>query len=499
MTLTTDPVAPTAEETVEVPHPEGIFAEPWSAGKLARYLGFFGPAAVVAALSIGAGETIMATGLGAWSQYGLLWVFLLSVLVKGVFMMYLLGRYTAVTGQLLATRLVDLPGPRGWVLVVFAVAQVTLLGFGLTAIAKPCGNLIAFITASHFPELVGRVGREKIFTTLFLIAALGMSLHNGYAALEKHQTVVCGVLVFGTMLATVLVRPDWSALLAGLLGFGTLPPVPEWGPPAARKEYVLNLTTIFGFVGGGTFGYVVYGNWVALHGWGLNAHPEIEGIRARAADRRGYDYLPADPKQAARMRALLTPLRWDVAMGALTLLVVSVSFAVAGAVVLYPRHVGISGDGFNLLTKQAAIWEQIHPALVPIYYAAVLIALWGALVGVPEAITRFVQSFFGAVWPRFQEIPHRRLQAFLVAGLLALSILWTWSDITFDLMTQIGGLITLNLGGALLCLAAVWLNATLPRLYRPRWWVLAGGALSVAILTAAFIGSAIGFARKMMG
>ena len=60
----------------------------------------------MASLSLGAGETIMATGLGAWSEYGLLWLLVLSVVVKGVFVMYLIGRYTAITGQSVGRRLV---------------------------------------------------------------------------------------------------------------------------------------------------------------------------------------------------------------------------------------------------------------------------------------------------------------------------------------------------------------------------------------------------------
>ena len=42
---------------------------------------------------------------------------LLSCLVKGVFFTYLIGRYTAVSGELIGHRLVRLPGPRGWLAV----------------------------------------------------------------------------------------------------------------------------------------------------------------------------------------------------------------------------------------------------------------------------------------------------------------------------------------------------------------------------------------------
>ena len=59
----------------------------------------FGPAAIVASVSIGAGETIVVVRAGAWARYGRLWLVLLSCVVKGIFVTYLLGRYTAVSGS----------------------------------------------------------------------------------------------------------------------------------------------------------------------------------------------------------------------------------------------------------------------------------------------------------------------------------------------------------------------------------------------------------------
>ena len=87
----------------------GAFAEPWSARKLVGLLAVFGPAAIVASVSIGAGETIVVVRAGAWARYGLLWLVLLSCVVKGVFVTYLLGRYTAVSGEHIGHRLVRLP------------------------------------------------------------------------------------------------------------------------------------------------------------------------------------------------------------------------------------------------------------------------------------------------------------------------------------------------------------------------------------------------------
>ena len=97
------------------------------------------------------------------------------------------------------------------------------------------------------------------------------------------------------------------------------------------------MTTTFGYVGGSVMCYIAYANWMAIHRWGLNSHPDIESIRRRAAAGSPSDYLPNDRQDAARLRRLMLPLRWDVALGALVLFVVSASFMMAGAAALYPR------------------------------------------------------------------------------------------------------------------------------------------------------------------
>ncbi len=58
-------------EPVVVPEPEGVLAEPWSPGKVWRLGALFGPAAIVASVSIGAGETIVVVKTGSWAGYNL--------------------------------------------------------------------------------------------------------------------------------------------------------------------------------------------------------------------------------------------------------------------------------------------------------------------------------------------------------------------------------------------------------------------------------------------
>jgi Mn2+/Fe2+ NRAMP family transporter len=489
--------APPSLGAVAVPEPEGIFGEPFSRRKLMRMLRFFGPGALVASIAVGAGETILVTGVGAWAEYSLLWLILLSVLVKGVCVTYLLGRYTAVSGQTVGNALVRLPGPRGWFILGLLGVELAGLTLALTAVAKPCGNLMVYLMDAGLPDTVPHAVWENLVTTLFLGLALGLSLLTSYNILEKQQIVICGILVAGTVLATFVVWPSLAGMLTGFLRIGHLPPAPEWAPPAARNDYFLNLATVFGYVGGTISTYVAYAGWVGIRGWGLTAHPDIERVRKRADDVAVIDYLKDDPVEAQRMRTLLAPLKWDVAMSALVLLVVTVAFMVAGAVVLFPRHMALPGNMWDLLTKQSSIWAQIHTSLVPLYYVAILAALWGTLATIPEAVTRVTHEFLSAVWPGFASFPYRGLQSILVLWFFAASCVWIWSDVSFDLLTQIVALLTTNLGIALVCLAALYLNFRLPPRYRTRPLVLAFGVLSALLLLTTFVVSALGLWQKM--
>src|SRR5690606_2074168 len=152
-----------------------------------------------------------------------LWLLVLSVLIRAVVVMYLVGRYTAVTGQSFALRVAQIPGPRGWLLMLFVAGELAVLATGLTAIAKPCGNLGVFLLDEKLGlgETLGLNNPDTArlwvngITTLFQAAALTVSLCSSYVALEKQQIIVCGLVVLGTGAATLFVGPNLFDLLLG--------------------------------------------------------------------------------------------------------------------------------------------------------------------------------------------------------------------------------------------------------------------------------------------
>ncbi|MEM8945657.1 MAG: Nramp family divalent metal transporter [Planctomycetota bacterium] len=487
-----------------VPEPyQGVFAEPWSLRKLGRVAAVFGPAAIVASVAIGAGETIVVVRAGAWAGYGLLWLVLLSVLVKGVFVTYLLGRYTAVSGEPISHRLARLPGPRGWLLVVLILLEMAAAGPLWAAIARPCGDLLHFLLFSSEAATANasqEIFVERYLTTAFIIAAALFSLVLTYEKLERQQVIICGILVLGTIFGTLLVRPDFGAVLQGTLTFGQLPQLPSWAPASARDNAALTLVTTFGYVGGSVLGYIVYASWISLHGWGLTSHPQLEEIRRRAAAGQPGDYLPNDPELVSRVRTALAPLKWDVGCGAVVLWVVSASFMIAGAAVIYPLlesgKIDDAFAGWSLLTDQAFIWRNVHESLIWVYYLCVLIALWGTLQAFPEIYSRVIADFASAIWPS-RSWCRKRIQIWSSAYVIVAAVVIIWSDVKFDTLTHVVAFLTTNVAVALSMVAALYLNFQLPPAYRTRWWMLVGGVLSALILICVSLVSGIGVWQEL--
>ncbi|MFV2067090.1 MAG: Nramp family divalent metal transporter [Pirellulales bacterium] len=488
--------------TIEIPPAADESAEAGSLRKVWRRLTSFGPAAILASMSIGAGETIVVVRTGSWAHYDLLWVVLLACLVKGVFITYMLGRYTAISGENIGHRLVRLPGPRGWFLILILGIEVLFAPFGWVAIAKPCGSLLHFLMGGNLLAGVLPAGdaaqfHVNLYTMLFIVSALAVSLRLTYERLEKEQLIICGILVVGTMIGTIIVRPDLGAALHGTLGrIGRFPDAPPpWAPEDARNYPWLNLATVFAYVGSSITGYVVYANWVGLRRWGLTGHPQIEQIRQRAARSARIDYLPEDPEQRRRLSQLTSPLRWDVGLGAFVLFFVTASFMASGAAVLYEEQSNFTG--WSLLTDQAYIWQNIHPWLVPLYYITVVAALWGTLTALPEVYARVTDEFTKAIWPesRWTYLGIRRV---IAAGLLVGTAVVIWCDLEFDVVTQIAGFFICNFAIAATAVAAFYLNHTLPRSYRVNGLLFACVVAATAILVVAASMSSFGLVRKLI-
>ena len=461
-------------KTFPFPEPDPLFTERFSTRKLWRCLAFFGPAAVVASISVGAGETVLAVRTGAWAGYGLLWLILLAALTKNLFLQYALGRYTVVTGEYLGDAWARVPGPRGWFLWFILLIEVTMAPFFVAAIAGACGGLMKTIFGFGDPRLWG---------AFFALVAIALGIGVSYGKMERQQILICGVLVLGTLIGAIISSPSLLEILKGAFSFGYIPPYPDWvqaDPNFVQRPKLLELATVFGYIGGSMTVYVVYPHWTSLHKWGMSGSPQIEDIRdfARA---RGAVYLSPDQKEVQKANTHLTSIRWDVGMGAFVLLFVSCAFLIAGAAVLHPRH--LLPGGFALLSHQRAIWEQVSPLMVPVYYISVLAALSGTLYSLPEMYARLTHEFLGALIGAVRRAPYRKvfLSVGVYIGLVCICVIW--SGMQPVTIMDIAAMISTNIGIMMVCFGAFWLNKSLPKEYRMGKLVLVGMLIAAFMLT----------------
>jgi hypothetical protein len=237
----------------------------------------------------------------------------------------------------------------------------------------------------------------------------------------------------------------------------------------------MELATVFGYAGNVSMGYVVYCEFVRQKKWGVFAGTEPPPPP---------DYLPTDAANLTRARSGLWPLRGDLALTASLIFVVTAAFMVAGAVVLHP--IGQMPMGFDLLSRQAAIFARISPALVPVYYVAVLFALWGTLNTVPEIYARVTHAFLTALAPtRMRGLTYVHVLRGVGVYLALCSIPLLWFRVQPQVMMDVVGLLSTNLGVTLAFVAALWLDRRLPPPLRASRFVFGAGVVGALLVFAA--------------
>jgi Mn2+/Fe2+ NRAMP family transporter len=415
-----------------------------------------GPGAIVAAATIGAGETVLAVRVGAWGGYDLLWLILVAAVTKSFLTLYLLGRYAAMSGEAVADRLVDFPGPRGWVLWTVLVLEALVAPLVFVVIAVPCGQLMSQVLSA-----AGITISYKWLALLFVSLAISVGMIQRYGTLEKSQMIVCFVLFVGTVMATLLVGPNLVEMGKGLLVFGRFPPYPDWLPPeiSSRSQF-LEMASVFGYAGSIPMNYVVYSNWVLIKGWTVSS-----ASRSRADFFRG-----------------LGPLRWDVGFNAILVLVVTGAFMIAGAAILRPLH--RIPDGYDLLAEQAHIFAQISPLMTPLYYVTILTALWGTLNALPDIYVRGAHSFLCQLLSR--DLDYGKIMKVFAVTMLSLTWLFIWTETTPIFMIDLVALFSTNIGVGIVCVAALWLDRQLPperRASRWVWWATVVAAVVINFMS----------------
>ncbi|MCI0744459.1 MAG: Nramp family divalent metal transporter, partial [Verrucomicrobia subdivision 3 bacterium] len=356
----------------------------------------FGPGAVIASLTIGAGELIFSSRAGAVFGYRLLWFFVVILALKWV-LAFATARHMVLTGAHPFQRWMELPGPRGWFPAVFFLLALVCFPIWIGFHAGTLGTLLSSLAGT---EGYLRGGAHLVWGVIVLVAVLALVSTGGYERLEKIQLGTVSVMLLSVVISLLLLKPDWLELLSGLL-VPRWPEYPSWisaQPEIAARPVWVETMTYVGVLGGSGYDYLAYVSYLRAKHWG-RAGKGCANARELAA-------MAADPNHADRkwLRAL-----WiDSVLSFLAVLIFAGVFVTCGAMVLGPQHKVPGGN--NLLQLQSEFISPLYPWLKPLYFVGAFLAIFGTLYGTIEVAPAILRELARAFRPALAETTTRRLR-----------------------------------------------------------------------------------------
>jgi len=231
------------------------------------WLKVFGPGAIIASLTIGTGELIFSSRGGAIFGYRILFLFIVISLLKWG-LVVASSRHMVLTGVHPYRRMLDLPGPRGWLPMVLLLIATVCLPIWVSFHSGVLGNLTAWMTGTS--EMLGG-DIDYLWGAAILALVVTITALRGYSTLERIQLIIVTAMVVSAGVTLVLYNPDWLGLLKG-----AVVPQPYAYPPWLSAEYPLiaaqpvwvETTRYVGVIGGAGFDYLAYTSFMRDKAWG---------------------------------------------------------------------------------------------------------------------------------------------------------------------------------------------------------------------------------------
>jgi Mn2+/Fe2+ NRAMP family transporter len=304
-----------------------------------------GPGLILAASIVGTGELINTTGLGAKAGFSLLWLILLSCVIK-VFVQVELGRYAIALGKTTLAAFDTLPGPRLgtswicwlWLLMMLTTqAQIAAMEGTVGQAAHMAFPRASVAMADAAGVLVPAWGsfladrQEYVWAGITTLAAIVLLLSGGYRRLEKVTTVLVAAVTLFTVASVVILQ--WTRFRISL-------PDLEQGLSLSFPAAALTLAfSAFGITGVGASELVAYPYWCIEKGYARFA-----GSRAE------------DEGWARRARGWIRVMQIDAWFSMVVFTVATVAFYLLGAAVLHPQ--GLDPKGSEMIPTLSQMYIQ---------------------------------------------------------------------------------------------------------------------------------------------
>ena len=442
---------------------------------------YFGPGAVLAALTIGSGETIFASRGGAVFGYAIMWSFVFGALLKAI-QTYGATRYMTLTGESPVIRWSYLPGPRHWFPIMLAIIVVLCFPGWTGGLIKMLGILCVWTTG---------IWTYQIWGTLFILFFIAMHLKGRYSLLENVQKTVISILMVAIVIATLAARPDWAAILKGTF----LPIMPDdyepWihvkYPEVAGRSLWVEIVVYFGAIGGGAYDYLGYVGMFNETRWGALGIGKLKQWQSHlisagsASD--GPLPLPTTREEIEKGRTWLRAPTIDVCISFIVLLIFTLGFMVCGASILHPRE--LIPDAFEVVQHQAKFFENIHPSLRIVYQVGIFTAFFGTIFGAFGVYPRTFHEATKLMRPWKKSLEEIRPYVVIYFSVVGGILLWT-VDNPIAIVTPgaiLGGVFACGLW----CFAMLWTD----RRFLPKPFQM-GIVLFLATLIAGIVLTAFG-------
>lgn len=304
-----------------------------------------GPGLILAASIVGTGELIGTTALGAKAGFSLIWLILLSCVIK-VFVQVELGRYAITHGKTSLAAFDTLPGPRlgaSWMCWLWlfmtlgtqfqiaamegTVGQVAHMAFPGTslAMAQAAGRLSPGLTE----YLSSR--EEYIWASFTAVAAIALLLSGGYKRLERVTTILVGLVTLFTVLSVAILQWTTFRITMPEIESGFEMHLPPLAVPLAFAA--------FGITGVGASELFAYPYWCIEKGYARFAGPRTD-----------------DPAWAERARGWLNVMQLDAWFSMIVFTIATVAFYLLGAAVLHSQ--GLRPSGKEMIPTLSQMYLQ---------------------------------------------------------------------------------------------------------------------------------------------
>jgi Mn2+/Fe2+ NRAMP family transporter len=401
---------------------------------MTRWLSLIGPGAIVASLTIGAGELVFSSRGGALFGYHLLAYFLLICLLKWA-LVFMAARHIVLTGSHPAQRWCALPGPRGWLVWVFMVLAVIAFPIWVGFHAGTIGTLLDSLLSELGVPSATSYGSHIIYGLVVLVLVMLLVRTGNYQRLERVQVAIVSVMLGCVLLSLFFLSPNWSEVIRGMFAFHNLE-YPSWVasnyPEIAKRPIWMELATYVGVLGGSGYDYLAYVSFLRDKGWGAASESTL--------GRTEREQLARDHSHANQKWVWVSFV--DTTISFAIVFFFSAVFVICGTLVLRPQQQ--IPDGTDLLTLQAKFVEAGSTWLRPMYFLGAFLAMFGTLYGTIEVAPTVAREFARALFSK--EFAPQQLHRWVtnwvgMGGVVVL--LWTFASIWWFGNAKPKGLIAL--------------------------------------------------------